>query len=114
MRENTRLKGCLVVLPPLFPTMEALARSVGIEASQSTSISIGFPALNLIFFEATDLTALAAEMPFVLFDLILACRGSREFDRFRAGDVVLAIFEIECFYGRRQKVVGSANLVLTT
>ena len=86
----------------------------GMEAAPYSLVLIGFSVLALIFSEATDLTALATEMPFVLADLILACRGSREFDRFRAGDVVLAIFEIEYFYGRRQNVRQKRSLVLTT
>ena len=75
---------------------------------------MGFQLLALIFSEATNLAALAAEMPSVAEVLILACRSSRELDRFQAGDVVLAIFEIEYFYGWHQKVKGSAKLLLTT
>ena len=84
------------------------------EATPSPSIWIGFPVLALIFSEATDLAALAAEMPSVSVDLILACQRSHELDRFQAGDVVLAIFEIEYFYGRRQNMRQKRSLVLTT
>ena len=84
------------------------------EAAPYSLVLIGFPVLALIFSEATDLAALTAEMPSVAVDLILTSRGSHELDPFQLGDVILAIFEIEYFYGRRQKVMGSANLVLTT
>ena len=45
-----------------------------------------------------------------LFDLILLCQGSHEFNHFRAGDVVLAIFEIEYSLWLAPKSEGKCQL----